>query len=414
MSFGRYRSVSSSGRVGVKASVQESEFSSQLSDGADLPERIEEAYKRGETDGILTLAHNLPLEKQVPEDLISATVEVSRGNKGQTISILNSWIGACILTEDPDLGARLAWGLLSAFDDVSEELSTYPDLVTLSLAYTAFRRGLQTSAMAEDVLERAIKLGKKLGGSKRRKSLAASRRQKVIVEAKDVEKKLQFLYGSDFQILQETEDFLVLSKPSGMVCFHKHKTTAGKIKKKKGKSSKRTMDISLEDALLDQKIPLSALNHESRGLVHRIDRGTSGCIVLAKTDDMHARLLSEFFLRRAKKSYSALVSADASIPNEGTLNTPVTGRPAKSSFEVIERYSNLVSLLKVATFTGRKHQVRVHCAEGLNAPILVSRLLLIIAKRASFGFSHCICFLCSCRWTQSTRRSRTPAICQAK
>ena len=81
-------------------------------------------------------------------------------------------------------------------------------------------------------------------------------------------------------------------------------TSAGKKKKKKGKNREPTdLDMSLVDALLHCNVVLSTLNPESQGLVHRLDRGTSGCILLAKTDEMHARAVAEFYCRNAKKTY---------------------------------------------------------------------------------------------------------------
>lgn len=342
-----------------------------------LSENIREAYVAGETDGILDLSRALSFGTLSPEDLVAASVEAGARNKRKVSGILNAWIGACCLFVDPSFGAEWSWKLLLAFDEVSDSIGTYPDIVALSLVYTALSRAPQMnySALAEVVLERAAKLSKKNGGSKRRRALAASRRQGPGVNAKDVEEELQKLCGSDFHVLHETDGFVVISKPSGMVCFHKRKTTAGKItssrKRKNRQEGRKMTDISLEDAFLHHNIPLSTLNHEGRGIVHRIDRGTSGCIILAKTDSMHAKLVSEFFLRRVKKSYFAVVAAGEDLPVEGIVDIPVHGRPAKSSFSVIDHYGSAAVCLRVETLTGRKHQVRVHCAQGLGRPILM-------------------------------------------
>jgi 23S rRNA-/tRNA-specific pseudouridylate synthase len=187
-----------------------------------------------------------------------------------------------------------------------------------------------------------------------------------------VEHKLQELYSSDFRVLYEMADLVVLSKPSGMVCFHRHTTTAGKVsRRKRGHKDKDVGDVSLEDALLNQNVPLSTLNAEARGLVHRIDRGTSGCSVLAKTDDMHAKLVTQFFLHRTKKMYIVLVSPTREINSQGTIATPVDGRPARSVYSILKRHGKDAISLQVETLTGRKHQVRVHCAKELDSPILL-------------------------------------------
>ena len=183
------------------------------------------------------------------------------------------------------------------------------------------------------------------------------------------------------KVLHETPHLMVLSKPSGMVCFHKKSTTAGKLTKSRIKNQtgsqgdEARIDVSLQDALLHAGIPLSTLNAECRGLVHRIDRGTSGCIVLAKTNDMHAKLVTEFFLRKAKKSYQALVKVrdEKQIPEEGEISVSIGGRPAKSTYVMEERINNYARL-RLNTLTGRKHQVRIHCAQGLDAPILLDLL----------------------------------------
>jgi len=338
-------------------------------DAPSLDTRIRDAYEASETDGILELARTTSLDKCSPQELIKMSLEAANNNKGKAAGMMNAWIASCY--ELREGGAEFALQLLQSYDEIADEVGIYPDVVTLSLVYSIACREDSFEEAAQSVLERAIRMSKKIGGSKRRKELAAARRRGPGVSCKDIEQKLQDLYGNDFKVLQETNDFVVIFKPSGMVCFHKHKTTAGRRTKGRQNDNKN-VDVSLVDALLQHDVPLSNLNAEGRGLVHRIDRGTSGCIVLAKTDDAHAKLLTQFFLRRAKKSYTALVSSKEAIePFEGIINMPVDGRPAKSTYSVLERYDNGVTKVKVETLTGRKHQVRVHCAKGLNSPILL-------------------------------------------
>lgn len=335
--------------------------------------RIRDAYAARETDGILELAKTLSLQDFSPQEVISHSIEAAENNKGRISGMVNAWIGAC--QEMNEGGSEHALQLLQAYDDLSEEIQVYPDIVTLSLVYSILCQEDAHQHVAQSILERAMKMSKKAGGSKRRRELAAARRRGPGVSCKAVEQELQDLYGSDFRVLQETNDFVVLSKPSGMVCFHKRKTTAGKAKRRrtKGRKESNNVDVSLVDALLHHNVPLSTMNAEGRGLVHRIDRGTSGSIVLAKTNDAHAKLVTQFFLRRAKKSYTAVVSSsdDGAMEPEGEIDLPVDGRPAKSVYSVLERYENGVAKLQVETLTGRKHQVRAHCAKGLNSPILL-------------------------------------------
>jgi 23S rRNA pseudouridine1911/1915/1917 synthase len=351
----------------ITSGDEEHERHEIIQQDSTLISRIRDSYKSGETDGILELAKTISLEDYSPHDLIANAREAT-SKKGQSAGIINAWMGACYEMDTP----ALAWKLLQAYDDISVEAQIYPDVVSLSLVYSCLCRVPDYQDMAESVLERAMRMSKKMAGSKRRKALAASRRQGPGVLCKDVEHTLQELYGSEFRVLHETADLVVLSKPSGMVCFHKHTTNAGKVSRpKKGRQAKDDRDVSLEDALLNQNVPLSTLNTEARGLVHRIDRGTSGCIALAKTDDMHAKLLTQFFLRRAKKRYTAVVSPTREIESRGSIDVPVDGRPARSFYSILKRHGDDVISVEVETLTGRKHQVRVHCAKGLNSPILL-------------------------------------------
>jgi 23S rRNA-/tRNA-specific pseudouridylate synthase len=353
-------------------------YSSSSVSSADLSlaDEIRQAYQDGETDGILNLAATTTKSLDNVKDLISATLDAVEGSKGQVAGIMNAWIGSCCLMEDVRAGAGRALRLLEAYDELTETHQITPDMVTYCLAYKALRRDESYHDEADSTLDLAVRISKKQSGSKRRKALAAARR-KVLVTCRDVEEDLRELLGADFSVLQETDDFVVINKPSGISCFHKRMTTAGKIKKnKKGQAGSLKPDISLQDALLSFNTPLSTLNAEGLGLVHRIDRGSSGCLILAKTDEMHANLVAEFFLRRSGKRYLTIVSPapEASVPEQGEIDLPVDKRPARSNYRLVERYGEDAALMEVAIMTGRKHQVRVHCAQGLDCPVLMDDL----------------------------------------
>jgi 23S rRNA-/tRNA-specific pseudouridylate synthase len=351
--------------------------SSKILQDEALTEAIQEAWSTRETDGILQLGSELDLEHYDLQDLVYSSLNAVP-TKGQAAGVLNGWIGSCIgKTEDVELGAELAWELLGLYDAL-EDLQ--PDMVTLSLVYTAMTHpdlAPDYHKLGNAALARAQQLAKKQGGSKRRRSLVASARKRQSVS----DNRSDLLELHDIAILHESEAELVVNKPSGMACFHKHKTTSGKVTASRRKQKRRgaapledvkVLDISLETALLDASIPLSSLNVDSRGMVHRIDRGTSGCIVLAKTDERHAELVTQFFLRKVSKNYQALVelSEEETIPDTGTVDLPVHGRPALSLYQVEERQEDGKALLRIQTKTGRKHQIRVHCASGLHAPIV--------------------------------------------
>lgn len=335
-----------------------------------LKHAIQEAWGTSETDGILKLASEIEFEQYEAEDLVFSTLEAVP-TKGQAAGILNAWIGSCSTSiQDLELGAERAWQLLHIYDSLED---MEPDMVTLALVHNAMTHVDLTSnyhTLGNVALERAQHLAKKQGGSKRRKSLATSSRKQI------GETRPELLECHGITILHESDQELIVNKPSGMTVFHKHTTTSGKVSASRRKhqregSAKEDLDISLEAALLDAGIPLSTLNVDGRGLVHRIDRGTSGCMVLAKTDVRHAQLVSDFFLRKVKKDYQAVVELpEKDIPDSGTLDSPVHGRPALSMYTVEERFDDSKARLRVQTKTGRKHQVRVHCAEGLSAPIV--------------------------------------------
>jgi 23S rRNA pseudouridine955/2504/2580 synthase len=133
---------------------------------------------------------------------------------------------------------------------------------------------------------------------------------------------------------------------------------------------------------------LGALANEGDGrpkLVHRLDRDTSGVLLIARRADVAARLGEIFHSRRAKKTYWALV-AGVPRPREGMINAPLAkqadnhgheimvvdleaGKPATTDYEVIENAARRAAWLALHPHTGRTHQLRVHCA-AIGTPIL--------------------------------------------
>jgi 23S rRNA pseudouridine1911/1915/1917 synthase len=144
---------------------------------------------------------------------------------------------------------------------------------------------------------------------------------------------------------------------------------------------------AIESALLQQGIALSDLNPDgSRGFVHRLDTGTSGCLIMAKTNSMHLKLISQFFLRQVHKSYVALLynpDDGIELPCSGIIDHRIDGRPAKSHYSIllpaddqacVAALGARVTRIQIETQQGRKHQVRVHCSKGLHRPILLDPL----------------------------------------
>ncbi|SER04538.1 ribosomal large subunit pseudouridine synthase D [Gracilibacillus ureilyticus] len=168
------------------------------------------------------------------------------------------------------------------------------------------------------------------------------------VEARDI----------PINIVYEDQDILVVNKASGMVVH----PSAGH------------QDDTLVNALLYHCDDLSGINGVARpGIVHRIDKDTSGLLVVAKNDKAHEQLAEQMKDKQIKREYKALVHGD--IPHEyGTIDAPVgrseknrqlmdvveNGKPAITHFEVIERLHGKYTFIKCVLDTGRTHQIRVH------------------------------------------------------
>ena len=164
----------------------------------------------------------------------------------------------------------------------------------------------------------------------------------------------------DLDILYQDADVVVLDKPAGMVVHPAAGHTKG----------------TLVNALLHQITDLSGIGGELRpGIVHRLDRGTSGVMVVAKNDRAHAELSRQFHDREVEKEYVALVwglvqagrRIDLPIGRDPVDRKKMSARArrARSAATRITKALHMpgVSLLHVAISTGRTHQIRVHLSE---------------------------------------------------
>jgi 23S rRNA pseudouridine1911/1915/1917 synthase len=162
-----------------------------------------------------------------------------------------------------------------------------------------------------------------------------------------------------FEVLYEDPVLLVLNKPSGLVVH----PAAGHE------------EHTLVNALLHHCAgQLSGIGGVSRpGIVHRLDKETSGCMVVAKTDEAHVALSSQFAGRKVQKLYHALVCGELGR-DHGTICAAIArhpshrkrmavrdenGREAKTEYRVLERL-RASTLVEASLHTGRTHQVRVH------------------------------------------------------
>jgi 23S rRNA pseudouridine1911/1915/1917 synthase len=164
----------------------------------------------------------------------------------------------------------------------------------------------------------------------------------------------------DLNIVYEDSDVVVVDKPAGMVVHPAAGHAQG----------------TLVNALLHQVTDLSGIGGELRpGIVHRLDRGTSGLMVVAKNDKAHAELARQFHDREVEKEYVALVwglvqagrRIDLPIGRDPADRKKMSARArrARSAATRITKALHLpgVSLLHVAISTGRTHQIRVHLSE---------------------------------------------------
>ncbi len=161
----------------------------------------------------------------------------------------------------------------------------------------------------------------------------------------------------DLDIIFEDDDIIVLNKPPGIVVH----------------PGKGTLNNTLVNALLAHTKKLARIDFSDRpGIVHRLDKNTSGLLVIAKTENAYNELRKQFDIKKISRIYWALVWG---IPgsSQGTIETFLnrskrdptkisvakSGKRAVTHFKIIQKYSYF-SLLELELETGRTHQIRVH------------------------------------------------------
>lgn len=170
----------------------------------------------------------------------------------------------------------------------------------------------------------------------------------------------------ELNIVYEDDDLLVVNKQSGLVVH----------------PAPGHYQDTLVNGLMYHINSLSDLNGDTRpGIVHRIDKDTSGLLMVAKNNKAHVILAEELKRKKTKREYIALI--EGVIKNKrGKINAPIgrnksnrlkmditsSGKPAVTHFEVLETYQN-ATLIKCVLETGRTHQIRVHMAY-INHPVV--------------------------------------------
>jgi len=198
--------------------------------------------------------------------------------------------------------------------------------------------------------------------------------------------KYQFLEASpkepvtvdfDIDILYEDEDLLVINKPCGLVVH-----PAPSVK-----------DPTLVDWLIQRGVSLSTISGEERhGIVHRIDKETTGALVVAKNNHTHQALSEQLQDKSMGRYYLALI--DLPLKENRVVEAPIArnpknrlkmsvvdgGREAKTAFVRITEASNRTALVAAKLYTGRTHQIRVHL-ESLGRHILGDELYGFKSKK---------------------------------
>lgn len=166
----------------------------------------------------------------------------------------------------------------------------------------------------------------------------------------------------ELEILYEDESVAVVNKPADLVIHpapgHRSQTLVNALLARYGN-------------LPEAGEPLKP------GIVHRLDKGTSGCLVVARTEEAMKSLLSQFKNRGVEKIYWAVVAGR--LPEEGIFDKPIgrhpknrqkissrtrKGREAKTQWKVLENFGDCFSWVEIRLHTGRTHQIRVHFAEA--------------------------------------------------
>ncbi|MBP7474705.1 MAG: RluA family pseudouridine synthase [Pyrinomonadaceae bacterium] len=192
----------------------------------------------------------------------------------------------------------------------------------------------------------------------------------------------------ELDIVHEDDDIIVVNKPEGMLVHPSHRENSGTLlnalaywlnkdqltQSRKGAKTQRIFDVP-ESSIVD---PRTAIVRP--GLIHRLDKQTSGLIVVAKNARAHRILCNHFMKKRVEKRYLALVDGIVER-DEGTIEAPIgryaelkywsvkeDGKHSESQFWVRERYAD-TTLLELEPVTGRTNQLRIHC-ELIGHPIV--------------------------------------------
>ena len=225
-----------------------------------------------------------------------------------------------------------------------------------------------------------------VNGSPARSSLKLDAGDRIVVELPPPAPSTLTPEAIPIEIVYEDDDLLVVDKPAGLTVHpapgHPHHTLA--------------------NAILSHLPQLPDTGDWQRpGIVHRLDKDTSGLIIVAKTDQAHRDLTEQFKKREIGKTYLTLVGGHIE-PKEGVIDAPIgrdrshrermavvraeNGREARTDYRVLE-YVGSYSLLEVKPETGRTHQIRVHLA-AIGYPVIGDKVYGVKSDLIDRQFLH--------------------------
>lgn len=214
--------------------------------------------------------------------------------------------------------------------------------------------------LSRSIANEQIKAGQVLVNGQEKKAKYVVQAGDIVTYAAVVEEVLDYVAEDiPLDIVYQDDDVAVVNKPQGMVVHPSAGHASG----------------TLVNALMHHIKDLSAINGVVRpGIVHRIDKDTSGLLMIAKNDQAHIALADELKAQKSLRKYVAIVHGN--LPNDrGMIEAPIgrsekdrkkqavtgKGKPAVTRFQVLERFGDY-TLVELTLETGRTHQIRVHMA----------------------------------------------------
>jgi 23S rRNA pseudouridine1911/1915/1917 synthase len=225
----------------------------------------------------------------------------------------------------------------------------------------------------------------RVNGSREKRSYLLKGAERIDVEPGELAALRATPEDLPLEVLYEDADVIAINKPAGMVVHAGAGQHSG----------------TLVNAVLHRFQKLSTVGGDLRpGIVHRLDRFTSGVILVARNDAAHRNLAGQFASRQVEKIYVALVHGRVK-KDQGSLITPIardpirrtrmtarlaSGRQASTSYQVLKRFDQF-TLLEVKIGTGRTHQIRVHLA-SVGHPVVGDKLYGAPASALGRYFLH--------------------------